>query len=138
MLQVYLVKEWRNTSTDVGDQQSLVVSLRQSAHFGMFQDHIEGWEKRLAVLQEALGSMAAVQRKWLYLEPVFARGALPDHAPRFRQVRRRPLLAILLASHHGWQLLWAIHTLVGFLVEIVATGSMLSLPAVAHGCDGAS
>ena len=84
--QVFLVKEWRDTATDVGDQQSLVASLRQSPYFGMFQDHIEGWEKRLGILQDALGSMAAVQRKWLYLEPIFARGALPEQAPRFRQV----------------------------------------------------
>ena len=88
--QVFLVKEWRDTVTEVGDQQSLVASLRQSPYFSMFQDQIEGWEKRLNVLLEALGSMSAVQRKWLYLEPIFARGALPEQSQRFRQVQPLP------------------------------------------------
>jgi Dynein heavy chain, N-terminal region 2 len=86
-VQVHLVKDWRDMVTEVGDHQSLVASLRQSAHAGAFQDAIAGWERRLQVLQDGLGSMAAVQRKWLYLEPVFAYGALPEHAPRFQQVR---------------------------------------------------
>ena len=38
------------------------------------------------ILQEGLASMAVVQRKWAYLEPIFARGALPSHASQFRQV----------------------------------------------------
>jgi hypothetical protein len=42
--------------------------------------------RTVQVLQEGLGTMASVQRKWLYLEPVFSRGALPEHAPRFQQV----------------------------------------------------
>jgi Dynein heavy chain, N-terminal region 2 len=86
-VQVQLVKEWRDMVTEVGDHQSLVASLCQSAHASAFQDAIAGWERRLQVLQDGLGSMAAVQRKWLYLEPVFARGALPEQAPRFQQVR---------------------------------------------------
>lgn len=72
--------------TEVSDQQSMAASLQQSPYFGMFRDQIEGWVKRLATLQEALASMATVQRKWVYLEPIFARGALPNHASRFRQV----------------------------------------------------
>jgi dynein heavy chain 2, cytosolic len=72
--------------TEVGDQQSLVASLRLSTYFSMFQDQIEGWDKRLGILQDALNSMNSVQRKWLYLEPIFARGALPEQAQHFRHV----------------------------------------------------
>ena len=88
--QVTVVAEWREAITAVGEQQSLVESLRQSAHYAMFADQIEGWGRRLAALQEGTAAMSAVQRKWRYLEPVFARGALPEHAAKFWTVRGRP------------------------------------------------
>lgn len=82
-----LVREWREIVTEVSDHQSMATALQQSPFFPMFRDQIDGWVKRLATLQEALSSMAAVQRKWVYLEPIFARGALPNQATRFRQVQ---------------------------------------------------
>lgn len=86
-MQISLVREWREVVTEVSDYQSMAASLQQSPFFAMFRDQIEGWVKRLATLQEGLSSMAAVQRKWVYLEPIFSRGALPNHASRFRQVQ---------------------------------------------------
>ena len=37
-------------------------------------------------LADRLNHMNAIQRKWLYLQPIFARGALPQEQPRFRRV----------------------------------------------------
>lgn len=51
-----LVKEWREMQSEVGDQQSLAGSLRQSPYFALFKDSIEGWEKRLATLQARCGT----------------------------------------------------------------------------------
>ena len=50
------------------------------------QDEAGVWEQRLAVLAEGLQTLNAIQRKWVYLEPIFARGALPNEQPRFRRV----------------------------------------------------
>lgn len=50
------------------------------------QDETGVWERRLAVLSEGLQILNAIQRKWVYLEPIFARGALPNEQPRFRKV----------------------------------------------------
>ncbi len=36
--------------------------------------------------QEGLGHLNEVQRRWVYLEPIFGRGALPGQAARFRNV----------------------------------------------------
>jgi hypothetical protein len=83
-VQLPLVKGWREMLTEVGEKQSLAGSLRQSAYYALFKDQIEGWEKRLAVLAESLTTMSQVQRKWVYLEPIFSRGALPEQAQRFR------------------------------------------------------
>lgn len=44
------------------------------------------WEQRLAVLAEGLQNLNTIQRKWVYLEPIFSRGALPNEQPRFRRV----------------------------------------------------
>ena len=38
------------------------------------------------MLSEGLQTLNAIQRKWVYLEPIFARGALPNEQPRFRRV----------------------------------------------------
>lgn len=50
------------------------------------QDEAGVWEQRLAVLAEGLQTLSTIQRKWVYLEPIFARGALPSEQPRFRRV----------------------------------------------------
>lgn len=44
------------------------------------------WEGRLATLLEGLGLLQGIQRRWLYLAPIFSRGALPAVAARFRHV----------------------------------------------------
>lgn len=39
---------------------------------------------QLTTLNTVLHSLNAIQRKWVYLEPIFARGAIPTHQQRFR------------------------------------------------------
>ena len=41
---------------------------------------------RLADLDVYLAQMNEIQRKWIYLEPIFGRGALPSEASRFARV----------------------------------------------------
>lgn len=41
---------------------------------------------RLSDLDEYLPQMNDIQRKWIYLEPIFGRGALPAEASRFARV----------------------------------------------------
>ncbi|MEW5298927.1 MAG: hypothetical protein WDW36_001997 [Sanguina aurantia] len=81
-----LIKEWRDVMTEVGDNQSLVASLRGSSFYNMFKDEISTWEGKLSFLQEGMGLLNQIQRKWVYLEPIFGRGALPAQQQRFRNV----------------------------------------------------
>ncbi|KAK3283536.1 hypothetical protein CYMTET_8768 [Cymbomonas tetramitiformis] len=83
---VVLIKEWKEIMTEVGDHQALVSSLKDSPFFGPFKEETSVWETRLANLSESCIHLNAVQRKWVYLEPIFARGALPQEQPRFRRV----------------------------------------------------
>jgi len=50
------------------------------------QDEASSWEARLSTLLEGLSLLQSIQRRWLYLEPIFGRGALPAVAGRFRHV----------------------------------------------------
>ena len=52
--QVSLIKEWREVVTQVGDHQALLTSLKSSAYYKRFEDKVQGWEQRLADLDECL------------------------------------------------------------------------------------
>lgn len=41
---------------------------------------------RLCDIETFLQWMNEIQRKWIYLEPIFARGSLPSEASRFNRV----------------------------------------------------
>ncbi|CAI9737451.1 cytoplasmic dynein 2 heavy chain 1-like isoform X1 [Octopus vulgaris] len=70
----------------VGDQQCLLQSLKDSPYFKNFLDKATIWEKRLASLDEYLQNLYQIQHKWVYLEPIFGRGALPKEQNRFKRV----------------------------------------------------
>ncbi|KAG5188873.1 dynein heavy chain, N-terminal region 2-domain-containing protein [Tribonema minus] len=72
-----LIRDWKELFLELGDKQSLLASLKESQFFKAFQDTGATYELKLALLD---------QRRWVYLEPIFGRGALPAEAARFRRV----------------------------------------------------
>ena len=70
----------------VGDNQSLLQSLKDSAYYERFTDKASLWERRLADLDSCLHNLNQVQHWWVYLEPIFSRGALPKEQGRFKRV----------------------------------------------------
>ncbi|KER30421.1 hypothetical protein T265_03154 [Opisthorchis viverrini] len=94
---LYLVKDWKDIVSQVGDNMALLASLQDSPYFDSFADRANAWAQRLADLDHSLNGLQAVQRRWVYLEPIIGRGALPKEAARFLQVDaefRRLLMAI--------------------------------------------
>lgn len=81
-----LIKEWKDLMTQVGDNQSLLNSLKDSPYYKLFIDEASRWENALGGLAEFLLKLNNVQRRWVYLEPIFGRGALPQEQPRFNKV----------------------------------------------------
>ncbi|KAI9102585.1 dynein heavy chain and region D6 of dynein motor-domain-containing protein [Phlyctochytrium arcticum] len=81
-----IIKEWKETMTQIGDNQSLLQSLKESPYYKFFADKGSAWEQKFAALDEYLRNLNAVQRKWVYLEPIFSRGALPNEQSRFARV----------------------------------------------------
>lgn len=84
--EILLIKEWKDLVNQVGDNQSLLQSLKDSPYYEGFADKASLWETRLAELDECLLNLNQVQRRWVYLEPIFGRGALPKEQGRFRRV----------------------------------------------------
>ena len=81
-----LIREWKDLFTDLGDHQSLLGSLKDSPYFKPFADQAAQYEGKFALLDEVLHGLNTIQRKWVYLEPIFGRGALPQEAGRFHRV----------------------------------------------------
>jgi dynein heavy chain 2 len=81
-----LIKDWKELFTEIGDNQSLLQSLKESAYFKPFADTAAALEQSLATVDECAQALNAIQRRWVYLEPVFGRGALPSEGPRFKRV----------------------------------------------------
>ena len=78
--------EWKDLFTELGDNQSLLQSLKDSPYYKPFADTGSQFEQKFALLDEALHTINSIQRKWVYLEPIFGRGALPQEQSRFRRV----------------------------------------------------
>eukprot|EP01028_Stygiella_incarcerata_P004192 TRINITY_DN1890_c0_g1_i5.p1 TRINITY_DN1890_c0_g1~~TRINITY_DN1890_c0_g1_i5.p1 ORF type:complete len:4092 (-),score=1034.80 TRINITY_DN1890_c0_g1_i5:737-12970(-) len=81
-----LIKEWKDIVSQVGDRQSLVLSLKDSPYFASFEERATTMEKNLAYVDSCLQYLNQNQRKWVYLEPIFRRGALPQEQARFNHV----------------------------------------------------
>lgn len=82
----HLIKEWKELFTKLSDQQSLVGSLKESPYYPPFADQASDFENKLVLLDGALHDINQIQRKWVYLEPIFGRGALPQEAARFKRI----------------------------------------------------
>ncbi|CAL1265870.1 unnamed protein product [Larinioides sclopetarius] len=78
-----LIKEWRDLLNKVGENQCLVQSLKDTAFYEHFKDRVSIWDSRLTLLDQSLHQLNLIQRKWVYLEPIFGRGSLPSERTRF-------------------------------------------------------
>ncbi|CAJ1327577.1 unnamed protein product [Effrenium voratum] len=86
---VPLIKDWKDLMSEVSEKQSLCGSLKDSRFFGNFKDQVDKFEEKLALLDGLLLCMNKVQRKWVYLEPIFGRGSLPREKERFDKVNNQ-------------------------------------------------
>uniref|UniRef100_A0A9J2Q4R6 Cytoplasmic dynein 2 heavy chain 1 n=1 Tax=Ascaris lumbricoides TaxID=6252 RepID=A0A9J2Q4R6_ASCLU len=83
---IKVIKDWKDSINSVKDTEALLQSLKNSPYYAQFIDKTSIWETRLADLDQYLQWMNEIQRKWIYLEPIFGRGSLPSEASRFNRV----------------------------------------------------
>ncbi|OAF64022.1 hypothetical protein A3Q56_08273, partial [Intoshia linei] len=85
---ISIIKEWRELHNQIGENQNLLQSLQDSSFFGGFKDKVDIWKKKFDDLEYCLTRLNKFQRKWLYLEPIFFRGALPEEKHRFDKITK--------------------------------------------------
>lgn len=83
---VILITDWKDLLSSLSDNQALLTSMKDSPYFSIFASDANKWEERLSVLDDYLRNMNQIQRKWVYLEPIFRRGALPSQQDRFNKI----------------------------------------------------
>lgn len=83
---VAIIKDWKDITLALGDNQSLLASLKESQFFKPFEMEALQYEVKMTVLDQALTQLNVIQRKWVFLEPIFSKGALPSEQSRFRKV----------------------------------------------------
>ncbi|KAL3106806.1 hypothetical protein niasHT_016161 [Heterodera trifolii] len=81
-----VVKEWKTVLNQVRDNQALLQSLRSSPYYGQFREQIHLWERKVTDLEQQMNALNEIQRRWVYLEPIFSRGALPTEKARFSRI----------------------------------------------------
>ncbi|KAL3981550.1 Dynein heavy chain N-terminal region 2 family protein [Acanthocheilonema viteae] len=80
------IQELELWAEQVKDSEALLQSLKNSSYYAQFTDKTSIWETRLADTEQYVQWMNEIQRKWIYLEPIFGRGSLPSEASRFNRV----------------------------------------------------
>ncbi|KAG5494148.1 hypothetical protein JKF63_01983 [Porcisia hertigi] len=83
---VALITDWKDTMSALSDNRALLLSMKESPYFTLFAKETDEWEDRFSTLDEYLRYMNQIQRKWVYLEPIFRRGALPGEKHRFDRI----------------------------------------------------
>ncbi|XP_074038391.1 dynein cytoplasmic heavy chain beethoven [Leptinotarsa decemlineata] len=85
---MFLIKDFKEILNKIGDNQSLLQSLKNSTDYDSFVEKVTIWENKFADLDYFLSSLAQIQRKWLYLEPIFVSGTLAQEKSRFERIDR--------------------------------------------------
>eukprot|EP01013_Petalomonas_cantuscygni_P031314 TRINITY_DN574_c0_g2_i1.p1 TRINITY_DN574_c0_g2~~TRINITY_DN574_c0_g2_i1.p1 ORF type:complete len:4319 (+),score=1484.83 TRINITY_DN574_c0_g2_i1:236-13192(+) len=83
---VPLIKDWKELQGSVGDNLSLLSSLKDSPYFGPFADESLALEAKFVLVENFVAQLSSIQRRWIYLEPIFMRNALPSETQRFVKV----------------------------------------------------
>ena len=85
-----LIRDWKDLTSQVSEFQSLLGSLKASPFFGAFSDTVAQYQSKLTLLDDVLAKLNPIQRKWVYLEPIFGSEdimrQLPMEAKRFNEV----------------------------------------------------
>lgn len=87
-----IVRVDEEVTQQLDDHIVMVQSMSFSPYKKPFEDQIHNWDKSLNLVSEVLDEWLALQRQWLYLEPIFASEdittQLPMETKRFEQVDR--------------------------------------------------
>ena len=81
-----LVENWPDILSDLDDKIAQLSAMRDSPYFRSVEKKASTIESSFQILGSAAQLLATVQRKWVYLEPIFLRGSIPSLKKRFLNV----------------------------------------------------
>ena len=81
-----LIKDFQEALNKIGDNQVLLQSAKNTAAIDSFTDQIELWENKLNILSFILNNLCQIQKKWIYLEPIFSNGTLRNGDTSFQRI----------------------------------------------------
>lgn len=83
---IMLIKDFQEALNKIGDNQCLLQSAKNTAAIDSFTDQIELWENKLNLLSFILNNLCQIQKKWIYLEPIFSNGTLRSGDTSFHRI----------------------------------------------------
>ncbi|CDW56544.1 dynein heavy chain [Trichuris trichiura] len=81
-----VITNWNDVLNQVHDKQALLESIKKSSLNNVQFDKRTFWQESLVDLNERIQCLHEVQRRWVYLEPIFSKGVLPKDWSRFQKV----------------------------------------------------
>ena len=81
-----LIKDFQEALNKIGDNQCLLQSAKNTAAIDSFTDQIELWENKLNIMSYILNNLCQIQKKWIYLEPIFSNGTLRSGDTSFHRI----------------------------------------------------
>lgn len=102
----YIVKVEETITQLLDDHIVMTQAMGFSPFKKPFEDRITEWEQSLSLASEILDEWVAVQRSWMYLEPIFSSEdimqQLPLEGKRFATVDRRHA-TLGMCIWEGWR-----------------------------------
>lgn len=83
---IMLIKDFQESLNKIGDNQCLLQSAKNTVINDTFSDQLELWENKLNILSFILNNLSQIQKKWIYLEPIFANGTLRQGDTYFNRI----------------------------------------------------
>ena len=113
---IFIIQDWKEIVTELSDNICLLHSIKESDYYYIFKEKSMSWEAKLLKVDVCLEKLTTIQRKWLYLEPIFMNQFFPRENDRFRKVD--VILTTILRSLNDNPLLFSLLTFQDFLLNL--------------------
>ena len=75
---IMLIKDFDEVLNKIGDNQCLLQAAKNSVMSDSYVDQVDLWETKLSTLSYIMNHLCQIQKKWIYLEPIFCNGTLKN------------------------------------------------------------
>lgn len=89
------IKNWDDLFKRIADYQDLLYSISGSPFFEPFRDRGNTYEHKLSSMHGCLTLLSEVQRKVLYLDPIFLQGSLKDEQAQYNRFVAAPYQKVM-------------------------------------------